>query len=168
MKTNYLQSGFYGLLAIALLQIVYYYPQMPEVVASHFDGLGAANGWSSKNAFFGLYIAILLLLIAVFEAAPRYFETRLGIGRRLPNRDYWLAPGRIASTPAFLRRHMMLMGNLHLLLMIFAIQLAILANFSTEPRLHTSIAWGLGFYFVCLAAWLTYFILHFRKPLQGQ
>ena len=161
---NWLRGGFYGLLAVAALQVVYYYPQLPAVVASHFDGLGAANGWSSKTGFFGLYLAILLLLVAVFEVAPRYSETRLGIGRKLPNHDYWLAPERAAATRAFLRRHMMLMANLHLLLVIFAIQLAILANFSAEPRLHTAIAWGLGLYFLCLAAWLTYFILHFRKP----
>jgi uncharacterized membrane protein len=48
---HWLRGSFYGLIAVGVLQSIYYYPRMPEVVASHFDGLGAANGWSSKNGF---------------------------------------------------------------------------------------------------------------------
>ena len=55
---------FYPLTGVAVLQVVYYYPQLPAVVASHFDGHGAANGWSGKEFFFGLYLVILLLLVA--------------------------------------------------------------------------------------------------------
>ena len=44
------------------------------------------------------------------------------------------------------------------------IQLAILANFAAEPRLHPSIFWVLMTYFVFLGAWLLYFFLHFRIP----
>lgn len=161
---RWLRGSFYGLIAIAVLQTIYYYPRMPDIIASHFDGLGAPNGWSSRGGFFGLYLAILLMLIVIFEVVPRKVESWSGFGRKLPNRDYWLAPERIDQTRAFLRRYMMLMGNLHLLLAIFTIQLAILANFSAEPRMHASIVWVLGFYFLAMAAWLTYYFLHFRKP----
>jgi len=41
---NALRRLFYGLIALAAVQTLYYYPQMPEVVASHFDGRGAPNG----------------------------------------------------------------------------------------------------------------------------
>ena len=161
---QWLRVSFYGLIAIAVLQTIYYYPQMPDIVASHFDGLGAPNGWSSRNGFFGLYLAILLLLTVIFEIVPRWSESRPGFGRKLPNRDYWLAPDRIEQTRAFLRRHLMIMGNLHILLAILAIQLAIQANFAADPRLHSSIIWVLGVYFVALAAWLAHYFLHFRKP----
>jgi len=50
-----------------------------------------------------------------------------------------------------------------MMLSIYTIQLAILANFELEPRLHPSIGWALGLYFVILSAWLTHFYLHFRK-----
>jgi hypothetical protein len=106
----------------------------------------------------------LLLLIVVFEVVPRWSSARTAPGHRLPNRDYWLEPERIAATRAFLQRNLMLMGNLHLLLVIFAVQLAIMANFSAPPRLHPAITWGLGLYFVCLVASLGHFYLRFRKP----
>jgi len=58
----------------------------------------------------------------------------------------------------------MIMGVVHLALAIFAVQLAILANFDQQPRLHSSIGWALALYFVFLIAWLINYFLHFRKP----
>ena len=161
---SWLKRIFLGLTALAALQIVVYYPRLPAVVASHFDGLGAPNGWSSKEAFFGLYLVIVLMLYAVFGWMPKWIENRPGRHMKIPNRDYWLAPERKAETWAFFRRQMMLMGNLHLLLAIFAIQLAILANFAAEPRMHASIAWALAIYFIAFTVWLIYFFWHFKKP----
>lgn len=161
---NWFRRIFFALVALALVQIVYYYPQMPDVVASHFDGLGAANDWAGKNAFFGLYLAIIVMLIAVFEFVPRWSLTRSNFGMKIPNRDYWLAPERIEQTKAFFRRQMFIMGIAHLLLTMYAIQLAILANFDPQPRLHPSIGWALALYFLFLAAWLIFFYRHFKKP----
>lgn len=162
--TDWIRSLFWLLAALAVVQSVYYYPQMPEVVASHFDGRGAPNAWSGKAGFFGLYLGILLMLIAVFEFLPRWSESRANFGRKLPHREYWLAPERIEQTRAFFRRQMMLMGVLHVALAIFTVQLVILANFEPRPRLHAAIFWALLIYFVLLFAWLTCFFLHFRRP----
>ncbi|MCP4983373.1 MAG: DUF1648 domain-containing protein [Gammaproteobacteria bacterium] len=161
---NWLRRIFLALVAAAIAQIIYYYPQMPEVVASHFDGLGAPNDWSSRNGFFGIYAAILLMLIGIFIFVPGWSEKRASFGMKIPHRDYWLAPERIEKTKLFFRRQMMIMGIVHLTLAIYAIQLAILANFDQQPRLHASIGWALGLYFVFLIGWLIHFYLHFRKP----
>ncbi len=161
---NWLRRIFLALVAAAIAQIIYYYPHMPEVVASHFDGLGAPNDWSSRNGFFGIYAAILLMLIGIFIFVPGWSEKRASFGMKIPHRDYWLAPERIEKTKLFFRRQMMIMGIVHLTLAIYAIQLAILANFDQQPRLHASIGWALGLYFVFLIGWLIHFYLHFRKP----
>jgi uncharacterized membrane protein len=155
---------FYSLAVLAMIQIAYYYPQMPAVLASHFDGLGAPNDWSNRNGFFGLYGLILLMLLGIFTFIPRWSEKRANFGRRLPHSDYWLAPERIEQTRKFLRRQMMIMGVVHLALAIFAVQLVILANFDQQPRLHSSIGWALALYFAILIAWLVHHFLHFRKP----
>lgn len=160
----WLRSVFYPLTALAVLQVVYYYPKLPGIVASHFDGLGAANGWAGKQGFFGLYLVIVLLLVGVFEWLPKWLESRPGRHLKIPHRDYWLSPERKAGTWAFFRRQMLLMGIAHLCLAIFAVQLAILANFEQPPRLHSSIGWALVAYCVFFAAWMLHFLLHFRKP----
>lgn len=159
-----LRRIFFTLVALALIQVIYYYPQMPDIVASHFDGLGAANGWAGRNGFFGLYLVIILMLVIVFEFVPRWSQSRSNFGMKLPHRDYWLAPERVQQTRAFFRRQMCLMGIAHMLLAIYAIQLVILANFDPQPRLHPSIGWALALYFACLGAWLIRFYLRFRKP----
>ena len=160
----WLKSVFYSLTALAILQVVYYYPQLPDVVASHFDGPGAADGWSGKDAFFALYLAIVALLAGIFEWLPKWIQSRPGKQLKIPNRDYWLAPERSAATRAFFRRQLMLMGIANLGLVIFAVQLAILANFEQPPRLHASIAWALAAYCGLLAAWTIHFLLRFKKP----
>lgn len=155
---------FYALVAIAVLQTVYYYPQMPTVVASHWDGLGAPNAWSSRNGFFGLYLGIVLMLVGIFVYVPKWSFRHKQMGMKLPNPEYWLAPERIEQTREFFQRQMTLMGVVHLALAIFVMQLAILANFKQGSTLHHSIFWVLGLYFIFLAGWLIHFFLHFRKP----
>ena len=85
---NWLKLVFFALIALAIIQIVFYYPRMPDVVASHFDGLGAPNDWSGRNGFFGLYAAMLAILILVFVYAPRWSEKRARFGMKIPNREY--------------------------------------------------------------------------------
>jgi uncharacterized membrane protein len=158
-----LRRLFYGLLALAALQVMYYYPQMPEVVASHFDGHGAPNGWSSRNVFFAIYLSMIALLVGIFIFVPRWSERRISFSLKIPNRDYWLAPDKLEQTRAFFQRQMIVMGVVHLLLAIFVVQLAILANLGQEARLHSGIGWALGLYLLFIIAWLVHFWRHFSK-----
>lgn len=160
---SWLRRIFYILVASAVIQVIYYYPKMPAVMASHFDGLGAPNDWSSRGFFFGIYLGIVLLLVIVFEFVPQWSEKRSSFGMKIPRPDYWLAPERIEQTRAFFRSQMYLMGIAHILLSVYTVQLAILANFDAQPRLHSSIFWALLIYFVFLSGWLLHFFLHFRK-----
>ena len=161
---TWLTRVFFALVVLAIIQVAYYYPQMPVTVASHFDGLGAPNAWSGKTGFFGLYLAIVLMLVGVFVWVPAWSEKRANFGLKIPHAEHWLAPGRIAETRQFFRRQMMLMGVVHLVLAIYVTQLAIVANFSEQPRIHGSIYWALGLYFLLLVAWLVHFFLNFRNP----
>lgn len=154
---------FYGLVAVALLQSAFYYPQMPPVVASHFDGAGAANGWSSRTVFFAIYLAMIAVLIGIFIWLPRWSGDRGILRMNIPNRDYWLAPQRRQHTFEFIRRQMIVIGIVHLLLAIYTVQLAILANLQQQPILHSSMWWALGSYFLLLGLWLLHLFWHFRK-----
>ena len=161
---TWLMRVFFALVMLAVIQVAYYYPQMPVIVASHFDGLGAPNAWSGKNGFFGLYLAIVLMLVGVFVWVPAWSEKRADFGLKIPHAEHWLAPERAEETRRFFRRQMILMGIVHLLLALYVTQLAIVANFSEQPRLHDSIYWALGLYFLILIAWLVHFFMHFRNP----
>jgi hypothetical protein len=58
---------------------------------------------------------------------------------------------------------MLIMGIAHLLLTIYTVQPAILANPAQEARLYSSFGWGLGLYFLFLTAWLFHFWRHFSR-----
>jgi len=161
---NFYRYLFYGLVAIALLQSAFYYPQMPPVVASHFDGAGMANGWSSRVVFFAIYLAMIAMLIGIFIGGPRWSGERGKLRLNIPNREYWLAPARLQQTLEFFRRQMIILGIAHLLLAIYAVQLAILANLHQESGLHGSMWWALGAYFLFFGRWLIHLFARFRKP----
>jgi uncharacterized membrane protein len=47
-----------------------YYAQMPDVVASRFNGRGVPNSWQTKPAFFGLFPAVSVLIAIIGFGIP--------------------------------------------------------------------------------------------------
>lgn len=48
-----------GIVLLAVIQSVYYYPKVPDIVASHFGPGGHPNGWMTKPIFFVTYLGML-------------------------------------------------------------------------------------------------------------
>src|SRR5215471_9733898 len=93
-----------GLLALTVLQSIYFYPQLPDTMSSHFDGSGRPNGWSSKPFFFGFYLMLVLFMFSISRAVPALIERKPSI-TNIPNKDYWLSSERLDGTLEFLRNH---------------------------------------------------------------
>jgi uncharacterized membrane protein len=76
--------------------------QLPERVATHFNGHGEPDGWMSRSAnqtfmlLFGLCFPLLIVLLCY---ATRFMPSDL---IHIPHRDYWLAPERRAETSNYL------------------------------------------------------------------
>ncbi len=70
---------------------------LPPMVASHFDAAGQPNAFMTRSGYtrfvlcaaVGFPVVIVGILTAVYANAKQM---------KLPNRDYWLAPERIART----------------------------------------------------------------------
>lgn len=93
---------FYSLAALLLLQAGISYPQLPDVLASHFGASGSPNGFQSKTVFFGMLLTILLGVGSLMTfVVPALLSSRPGI-TNLPNQQYWFAPERRAATLRFL------------------------------------------------------------------
>jgi uncharacterized membrane protein len=154
-----------ALLAAVILQTLYYYPQLPSTVASHFGSGGRPNGWSSKDAFFGLYGGLLALLLALFTGLPVLFRRIPPFWINLPNKDYWLAPERRDRAISHLSREMLWFGNATIAFMIAVIELAIRANLSEFGRLSEPAMWSLlSAYFLYVAVWMIRFYRKFARP----
>jgi len=81
----------------------WYWTQLPDRVATHFNLAGTPDAWMNKNVatltICGFQIALPLFLLCVPEIA-----TKLPAGCiNIPNRRYWLSPERRDETFAVVR-----------------------------------------------------------------
>lgn len=81
------------------------YPQLPNVVASHFNGRGAANGWQTKSAFFGVFVGVSLLAALLGFAIPPIVVRIPPQYINLPSKQYWLAPEHRKETLEWLKAY---------------------------------------------------------------
>lgn len=79
---------------IYLAQTAYFYPQLPEQVASHFNHLGEADGWMSKESFLVFQIFLLVFILGITTLIPVLFNKLPDSFINIPNKSYWLAPER--------------------------------------------------------------------------
>lgn len=153
-----------ALLVLAALQIAYFYPQLPDTVASHFDGAGRPNGWAPKGAFLALYAAVVALMAGLFLIVP-VLLVRLPVALiNLPNKDYWLAPERRQQTWAAIQVHLLTLGNATVALVLIVFQLAIRANLSQSPTLSPAIWILLAAFLGFAVTWTVRFFRAFRLP----
>ena len=152
------------LILASVVQTLYYYPQLPEVVASHFNSSGIANGWQSKGAFFGIYYGVIMLIVLVFSVSTLFLDRIPDTLINLPRKDYWLAPERRAETFSFINGQMLMFGNVTLVFILVVFHFAIRANLTPQKQLPSSIVLPLlGAYILFSLVWTLRFILRFRK-----
>jgi serine/threonine-protein kinase len=91
----------YGILA-GYLYVTY--DQLPDRLATHFDGAGQPNGWMPRAGY-----VVFLLIFGI--AMPLFMIGTTALTNKLParfvnvpNRQYWLAPERRALTTAYLQQ----------------------------------------------------------------
>jgi uncharacterized membrane protein len=152
-KSSVPKLVFVLLAAGAAIYFSSYYPQLPDVVASHFNGHGVANGWQTKSAFFGLLVGVSVLAAVVGFGIPRIISAMPPELINLPNKRYWLAPERRAETMDFLNSYFVWFGCALFAVILLTINFAIQANLHPDRRPDATPMW-----FV-LARFLTFAIL---------
>ena len=155
---------FISLLLFALLFVTHTVAKMPPMVASHFDGEGRANAFMTRGGYghfvlavaVGMPLAVVGILTAVYSRATNM---------NLPNRDYWLAPQRLARTRAFLVAHGVWFGSLLVMLGCFIHWLELVANHAQPPHLpNQAMLGGIILFLLATAIWLGAIIVALRRP----
>ena len=155
---------FYSILLLLLVQTVYYYPKLPEQMASHFNAAGEPDDWTGKQAFFflmwGMYLLITLIFAAMGPLLSRIPESMVN----LPNRGYWFAPERKAETVRVLSEYMLWMGSATLVLFLAIMHITVEANIGVDPGIGPP--WLIiGSYLGFTVLWCIAFFLRFAgKP----
>ena len=154
--------------ALALLIAIVYFSNtlssLPPMVASHFDGAGFPTAHMTR-AFYtkfvfamgvGFPIAMVALLSVVYSKAS---------DMKLPNRDYWLAPERIAQTRALLVSHGVWFGCLMVAMVCYMHWLVLSAYRMMPPHLSNQLVMGGLLVFMAIAiGWVIALLRAFRRP----
>jgi uncharacterized membrane protein len=128
---------FFIIILLAIAQCVHDYPLLPDRLASHFGASGMPNGWMTKSQFFITFAIVLLPALAVEFLLSYGIAKKPDAKLRLPNKEYWLAPERRAETFAYFDSFFAWYGCAFLFVEVFAMGLAMRANFDTPPQLPT-------------------------------
>ena len=159
IRLNFL---FAGLILVGIVQTVYFYPHLPETVASHFGAGGSADDWISRQLLVLVQSLTLLVSGIIYVLAGVLHLPAAGRTISLPNRDFWLAPQRKQATEAFIRSQARWFLFYTLLFLLVVFQLLINANLGEHGMLAETQMWAALFiYGVYLVIWLLRFYRRF-------
>jgi uncharacterized membrane protein len=157
---------FIGAVAVSLTQAWYFYPLLPERVASHFGPDGRADGWTAKDAFIGVSVGTILFLSVFMSALSALIARIPDEAINLPNKEYWLAPERRAASLAAVQDRMSVMNTATVAFLLYVFQCAYEANLKPDPRLDGPFWLVPAVYFVFVGVWSFGFYGRFRLPRQ--
>jgi uncharacterized membrane protein len=137
---------------------------LPAQVASHFDGAGFPTAYMTHEFYIkfvfamgmGFPIAMVALLTLIYSKAS---------DMKLPNREYWLAPERIAQTRSLLVSQGVWFGCLMVAMVCYVHWLELAAHREMPP--HLSNRWvgvGLLVFFAVTGVWIIKLLRAFRTP----
>ena len=155
----------------AAVHFSYYYPRLPEVIASHFDARGAVNGWESKQAFFGGLAEVTALVGAVLIfGIPWIIAVTPMALINLPNKAYWLSPEQMESSHKFLSAWFAWFGCAVFLVVLMAFDFAVKSNLPSARPLNPARFWYvLGGFGAFTLVWLIRIWLRFgRLPADSR
>lgn len=98
------------LVVLAVAHVAYYYPHLPETVATHFDGAGKENGFSSKLTHSIVTVVLQVGTAGLFLGLGWILNILPPSMINMPNKDYWLAPERKAESVRRMRDYMAWLG----------------------------------------------------------
>ena len=131
-----------------LVMLIFHLNELPERVATHFNGAGEPDGFMSRAGYaammMGLLVGMPAFLIGITKAT-RYLPTSL---INMPNKDYWLHESRRDDTLRVMEALLVWISCITEVLFIGIQQLTYSANVRQENLSSTGMLVLMGFFFV--------------------
>jgi uncharacterized membrane protein len=127
------------MLGLAAGHMSYYYPMLPEKVASHFGFNGVADGWMTKAEFAGFYLGMIAFLVFLFLGIVAMIKRLPTEMINLPNKEYWLAPARREQTLTRFGNQMIWFTVVMCGFLISIMHLTFLANLDGSQKLNNGV-----------------------------
>jgi len=158
---------FLTLCVLCVAHAAWYYPQLPDKVASHFGPSGQPDAWSTKTFFVAFYLVITGINALLFLGIS-FGMSKIPVSLiNLPNKDYWLSEERKQKTFDFMFHYLLWFASATLLLLLdmfhqsFQVHLA-KADSLSHPML------SLGLYIGFTVVWSIGLLVKFGKKSKSQ
>lgn len=138
-----------GALSVAMaLRAIVVWPELPPVMASHFDAQGIPNGFQTRGAFMSVIFGVQAVMIVAFGLVAALMHRIPPSLINMPHRDYWLSGDRIQEAIERTSTWTAWFGCGTVALILGVFELALQANLTRTP-LDSTLMWLLlGGYFV--------------------
>ena len=156
---------FLALCALCVIHALYYYPQLPDKVASHFGLSGQPDAWSSKTSFVTFYMVTAGVLAILFLGICfGILKIPLSLVN-LPNKDYWLSPERKQETFDFIFHYLLWLGSGTFVLLIAIIHQSFRVHLEKAKSLEYPML-SVGIYIVFTILWCIGLCVKFYKKKE--
>ncbi len=125
---------------VSLAAQFYYYGQLPDKLAVHFDALGRADAWASKQEYFLSNVTVLLGMAALFQIMISNLHKISPQFLNLPHKKFWLSEKRKEATMAYVLRYLLWIADLTILFLAGLSYQITLVNYYGTFRL-SSVFW---------------------------
>jgi len=142
----------------------YFYPMLPQYIASHFDIHGNPDSFSDKSSFFLLETFIVFIMASIFFLIVFFIRKIPTVLLNLPNKDYWLTAERKEETYKIFISYLFWFADITLLLLYYIFRKIYIVNLSGEKGLGGSFFYVLPVYIAATGIVGYLFIKQFMKP----
>ncbi|OGU85115.1 MAG: hypothetical protein A2499_10430 [Stygiobacter sp. RIFOXYC12_FULL_38_8] len=154
---------FLVLFIISIVVPLFYFDQLPERIASHFNTRNQADSWMSKGSYMIFHYSVILFFFLLFWGlsffVPRFPPSLIN----LPNKEYWLSETRKEKTFLKLQAMMFWIGNACLALFIYVFYELLNANINGTGQI-SSFSWVSILIFLSANTFIVIkYVLYFTK-----
>jgi uncharacterized membrane protein len=164
---KYINAVLVVLLALALGFVITTTQSLPNVVASHFNASGVANGFMDRQSYLISMLAAIIGLPGLMSLTGMWFSKLPVSMINIPHREHWLAPERSALTLQALQTFMTVLACCIVIFLSFVHWLVVLANQEQTPALTGhGVYVGLILFLFVIGVWS--WLLHRQFQLTDQ